>query len=411
MKLPFAANLKKLRREKNLTQEQLAQKLDVSVQSVSRWETEQTYPDIELLPVIAAFFETTVDRLIGAESAVLEKKHDEYLEQWNRTPGWKERHELLLKAHGELPRDMHFSTMLCESYTWPDLLQTEPDGLEKARELALDVLETTARIPAPDNWWYREGVIECMVNAEPDDKVEEWLDTYATHQDMRRDALLLSRYSARKETEKQNLLRQRLNVQRLHTVLENFEYGTDVSDRIRNHETMLHILNLLTGTEGSNPVSGDGIPDMWTPRRLHIAFKLAGWYSIHGETDHALDILEEAVDLLDAFCALPDGTILTYRCSPFDALRYRIHSWHGKQPWVDEDYGKLKYLIKNMVWDNDLLKDTEMPEVLFVILSYYSLTQKDGFSYYDPIRDTPRYHALLKRLYILADPRPAPATE
>ena len=52
-----------------------------------------------------------------------------------------------------------------------------------------------------------------------------------------------------------------------------------------------------------------------------------------------------------------------------------------------------------------------MPEVLFVILSYYSLTQKDGFSYYDPIRDTPRYHALLKRLYILADPRPAPATE
>lgn len=39
MKLNFAENLRKLRRDKNLTQEQLAKKLDVSFQTVSRWET------------------------------------------------------------------------------------------------------------------------------------------------------------------------------------------------------------------------------------------------------------------------------------------------------------------------------------------------------------------------------------
>ena len=407
MKLSFAAHLKALRREKNLTQEQLAQKLDVSVQSVSRWETEQTYPDIELLPVIAAFFETTVDRLIGAESAALEEKRDAYIDQWNRTPGWQERHKLLLKAHHDFPRDMHISTLLCDSYTYPDNMKTESDALEKARMLALDVLETTARKPDPDNWWYREGVIRCMVNAEPDDKVEEWLDKYATHQDMRRDALLLGRYGIRHEEEKRKLLSQRMGVQRLYLVLDSFAYGPDVPARIRNHETMLRILDMLTGTEGENPVSGDGVPDMWTEKRLNIAFKLAGWYSIHGETDRALDILEEAADLLDAFCALPDETVLTYRCPQFDALRYRITSWHGKQPWVDENYGKQKYLIKNMVWDNDLLKDMEMPEVLFVILSHYSLTQKDGFSCYDPIRNTLRYRALVDRLYTLAEPVPA----
>ena len=57
MKLNFAENLRKLRRERGFTQEALAEKLGVSFQTVSRWETNVVYPDIELLPVIAELFE------------------------------------------------------------------------------------------------------------------------------------------------------------------------------------------------------------------------------------------------------------------------------------------------------------------------------------------------------------------
>jgi len=52
------------RREKGVTQEQLADYVGVSVAAVSKWETNQSYPDITLLPSIADFFEVTIDSLL-----------------------------------------------------------------------------------------------------------------------------------------------------------------------------------------------------------------------------------------------------------------------------------------------------------------------------------------------------------
>ena len=62
MKLNFAENLRKLRRERGFTQEQLAEKMGVSFQTVSRWETGVVYPDIELIPEIADLFEIRIER-------------------------------------------------------------------------------------------------------------------------------------------------------------------------------------------------------------------------------------------------------------------------------------------------------------------------------------------------------------
>ena len=54
-----------LRREKQVTQEQLAQAMGVTNQAVSKWESGQSYPDITLLPRLAAYFQVTVDELLG----------------------------------------------------------------------------------------------------------------------------------------------------------------------------------------------------------------------------------------------------------------------------------------------------------------------------------------------------------
>lgn len=59
----FSRNLRRLRLDKNLTQEQLANILGVSVQSISRWECGNTLPDIMLLPEIARLYGVTVDDL------------------------------------------------------------------------------------------------------------------------------------------------------------------------------------------------------------------------------------------------------------------------------------------------------------------------------------------------------------
>lgn len=67
MKLPIGERLKSLRTKNKVTQEELAERLGVSSQSVSRWETAVCYPDMELLPAIANFFEVTIDDLLGMD--------------------------------------------------------------------------------------------------------------------------------------------------------------------------------------------------------------------------------------------------------------------------------------------------------------------------------------------------------
>ena len=64
----FSQNLRRLRLGKNLTQEQLASTLGVSVQSVSRWECGNTLPDVMLLPEIAKLYGVTVDDLYRADA-------------------------------------------------------------------------------------------------------------------------------------------------------------------------------------------------------------------------------------------------------------------------------------------------------------------------------------------------------
>jgi len=80
MKLNLCENIKKLRLEKGLTQEELAEIFGVSAQAVSRWENGVCYPDMELLPVICRFFGTSIDNLLGADEGYEKQKVVKYKE-------------------------------------------------------------------------------------------------------------------------------------------------------------------------------------------------------------------------------------------------------------------------------------------------------------------------------------------
>ena len=58
-------NIKEYRLKRGYTQEELAYELGVSSQTVSRWENGTTYPDIVMLPVMADFFNISIDKLMG----------------------------------------------------------------------------------------------------------------------------------------------------------------------------------------------------------------------------------------------------------------------------------------------------------------------------------------------------------
>ena len=64
----LAENLRKHRIMKNLTQEDVANYLNITPQSVSKWERAETYPDITLLPALANILETSIDLLMGMDT-------------------------------------------------------------------------------------------------------------------------------------------------------------------------------------------------------------------------------------------------------------------------------------------------------------------------------------------------------
>lgn len=69
-------NIKKLRMQKDITQEQLAERLHVTRQAVSNWENGKTQPDVETLSMLAECFEISVEELIYGkkEEPAKEKK-------------------------------------------------------------------------------------------------------------------------------------------------------------------------------------------------------------------------------------------------------------------------------------------------------------------------------------------------
>ncbi len=68
MEILIGRNIKRLRKAREISQETLAEAMGVTVQAVSKWETEQSLPDVGLIPEIARFFSVTLDSLFfGSE--------------------------------------------------------------------------------------------------------------------------------------------------------------------------------------------------------------------------------------------------------------------------------------------------------------------------------------------------------
>ena len=79
--LNFSKNLSNLRKERKITQENLANYLGVTKAAVSKWELNQSYPDITLLPIIASYFDISIDELLGYEPFM---KDDEVKELYSK---------------------------------------------------------------------------------------------------------------------------------------------------------------------------------------------------------------------------------------------------------------------------------------------------------------------------------------
>lgn len=71
--MSIGATIKKLRRERDITQEQLAEYMNISAPAISQWECDRSAPDISQLPLLANIFNVTTDFLLGVDISNKEK--------------------------------------------------------------------------------------------------------------------------------------------------------------------------------------------------------------------------------------------------------------------------------------------------------------------------------------------------
>lgn len=127
MNLLIGENIKRIRRERDLTQEEVAAHLGISFQSISKWERGDGYPDITMLPALANYFGVSVDGLLGMNEIAKADRYDEINRIWseNNTNGLHgENVSLMREALRTFPNDsillVQLSTSLEKLYGTDD---------------------------------------------------------------------------------------------------------------------------------------------------------------------------------------------------------------------------------------------------------------------------------------------------
>ncbi len=82
MELLIGKRIKQMRRERDLTQEELAAHLGISFQSISKWERGDGYPDITMFPALAYYFKVSVDELLGISELEVREQYLEINNTW-----------------------------------------------------------------------------------------------------------------------------------------------------------------------------------------------------------------------------------------------------------------------------------------------------------------------------------------
>ena len=149
MSITIGENIKKLRKQRNITQEILAEHLAVTPQAISRWESGVGYPAIDYLPDLAGFFGISVDELLGVKLSERESRREHIYREIDRMEdGLNPGHgydqpalELLREAHAEFPGDRKIRLTLARAlFRSRSENQPDKDRIQEAELLLRELI-------------------------------------------------------------------------------------------------------------------------------------------------------------------------------------------------------------------------------------------------------------------------------
>lgn len=112
--------IRELRRARNLTQEQLAASLNISAQAISKWEMGASFPDMTMIPVLAALFKVSLDELFDFDVNNVDKEIEEIRLECNKYffDNFEKAEQILLDGMKIYPASIQLKTELLELYVY-----------------------------------------------------------------------------------------------------------------------------------------------------------------------------------------------------------------------------------------------------------------------------------------------------
>ena len=321
MDLLIGERIKKYRKNKEMTQDALAQALTVSPQSISKWECGDGYPDITLLPAIANFFEVTVDELIGNdEISAKEDVQKNFFEVINSL-SLDDQLDLALKYHKKYPRNWHIATSLMHRIT-----RYQGNREVEYRKLLVDIGERILK-DCTDSTMRKSAVtVMCMVCDE--EEIGALLNRDTTFWYEGRHEIYEKRYKLSGQEEKYWIIRNAGNFLRTSAMIarmrEHKSYIGKPEDSVA-WNTMY--LNILIG------ITQNTIPDAWIPEYTMQYIRLSAAYFGLGDNENGYSYLEKALELSKRWHEFPENALLDLGNSLFFGETKLIRNdWHIQLP-------------------------------------------------------------------------------
>ena len=383
----FGKNIRSLRKGKNLTQEQFAEKLGVSFQSVSRWENCVTYPDVEMIPLIARFFNVSTDYLFGIPE---EKKKEELLalrdELRNLDENDTERAmQIIRTVRTEYDLNDTFDGLCCDLY-YSSVKKTKgiKDELRKMAEIFFE------GNPLPIK---KSLSLQYFSRLEDEQYIPALLNRYAVDDtESTRDALLYERYFYLDEFDKVEIFRQRRLYNSIIELIDgllpwkDWRATNDASFAFWKNNILLDFLHNFTNEHPTDdhPITCGLSPDIFAYQRITLGELRTCYFASLGRTEDAYKTLEDTVSLMEQTSTLPDGAIIESRSPALPTFKLKIDT-------TKKGYRRLYYA-------DDVDMGVREAWVLTPEVDYERLTSDPRWAWFDHIRNDERFKALAERV-------------
>ncbi len=324
----FSTNITRLRHEKNLTQEQLADFLGITKASVSKWENRQSLPDVVLLPRLAAFFDVTIDELLGYEPQLskeqIQKLYQELASDFTKQPFedvMKKSQALVRSYYSCYPFLFQICTLWLNHFMLADTPERRAEILTDISDLCSHIISDCREIDQCNDALILRACAALQLGKAQDaaETLEGLLNPCRLSSQA--DTLLIQAYQMTGEADKANRFTQISMFTHLLALI------TDATQYLG-----IHSHDLAVCTETIQRV--DTLMKAWQIEQLHpncaalFHYQAAIVYCLHGKKEDALARLERYTALI-RYMLLDDAHLQLHGDAYFDAI----------EPWFEASGG------------------------------------------------------------------------